>query len=162
MQSKHTQDVIVLIQGCRLSPRPDESRLMRMAADGLMTSHRLGYTVSYREPENTEVLTMLLVEGERVTMLKSGGQRGQMVFEKGRRYVSYVDTADGTFTVGVTASRVVTDMNESGGRIEMVYGVEVGGDITEENHMQIEIHAASGAWPTVPEGLVVYKDEYLN
>ena len=162
MPRSRKQDVIVSIQGCRLSHGPGESCLVDMTIDGSMTSHRQGYTVSYREPDGGGALTMLLVEGERVTLLRGGGRSGHMVFEKGRRYVSYTDTAEGAVTVGVTASHVAARMSESGGHIEMIYGVEVGGDVTEESHMQIDIHTASGAWPAVPEGITVYRDGYVN
>jgi uncharacterized beta-barrel protein YwiB (DUF1934 family) len=123
-----------------------------------------GYTVSYREPYDPEgdSLTTLLVEHSRVTMLRSGDINTQMVFEEGRRHVSYYDSADGPTTVGVTASRVETDIGLEGGRIAVNYGVEIAGSIAEESFVHIDIRAATGPWLTVPDGITIYKDEYIN
>jgi uncharacterized beta-barrel protein YwiB (DUF1934 family) len=85
-----------------------------------------------------------------------------MVFEEGRRHVSYYDTAEGPTTVGVTASRVETEIGLEGGRIEVNYGVEIAGSLAEESFVHIDIRAATGPWLTVPEGITVYKDEYIN
>jgi uncharacterized beta-barrel protein YwiB (DUF1934 family) len=159
MQTRQRKDVIVSVQGCCLAEKPQDSRFVDMTTDGSMVSHRHGYLLSYREPYETGDTTLLIEDG-RVTMLK--GDTTQMVFEEGRRHVSYRDTTDGALAVGVTASRVLAEVNDNGGHIEMVYGVEVAGSLTEENHLSIDIHAASGAWNSVPDGLTVYKDIYIN
>ncbi|MCL1807331.1 MAG: DUF1934 domain-containing protein [Oscillospiraceae bacterium] len=157
---QHKRDVIISIQGCRFNPQ--DSHMVDIVTDGLMTKHPQGYTVSYREPLNRSGETTLLVEGGRVTMLTSGEQNAQMVFEEGRRHVSYYDTDDGPVTVGVTASRVAAEIGAEGGRIEVDYGVEVSGNFTEESFVAIDIRAASGAWPAVPDGITVYRDTYIN
>lgn len=164
MRKNRKQDVVVSIQGCRFSPRPNDSHLVEVVTDGSMVAHPNGYTVSYREPfnENGDALTTLLVEGGRVTMLRSGVQSSQMVFEEGRRHVSYYDTAEGSMTVGVTASRVAAEIGETGGHIEVEYGIEIAGDIAEESHVTIDIRAASGSWTTIPDGITVYKDTFIN
>jgi uncharacterized beta-barrel protein YwiB (DUF1934 family) len=158
------KDVIVSIQGCRLSPNPQDSRFVDVVADGSMVYHPQGYTVSYREPfePDEESRTTLLVEDGRVTILQSGGLNSQMVFEEGRRHVSYCDTGEGPVTVGVTASRVEADIGFEGGRIEVDYGVEISGTLAEESFVHIDIRAASGSWLTVPDGITVYKDYFVN
>jgi uncharacterized beta-barrel protein YwiB (DUF1934 family) len=129
-----------------------------------MVRHPQGYTVSYREPFecDEDARTTLLVEDGRVTILQSGEQNSQMVFEEGRRHISYYDTAEGPVTMGVTASRVEADIGQEGGRIEVDYGVEIAGNLAEESFVHIDIRAASGTWLTVPEGLTVYKDYFIN
>ncbi len=159
MQTRQKKDVIVSIQGCCLSEKPQDSRFVDWTTDGSMVAHRHGYTVSYREPYE-EGETTLLIEDGRVTMLR--GQTTQMVFEEGRRHVSYHDTTEGSVTVGVTASHVLAEIGDGGGHIEVIYGVEIAGDLTEESHVSIDIHAASGAWNSVPEGLSIYRDTFIN
>ena len=158
------KDVIISIQGCRLSPNPQDSRFVDVVADGSMVHHPQGYTVSYREPfeRDEDARTTLLVENGRVTMLQSGERNSQMVFEEGRRHVSYCDTAEGPVTMGVTASRVEADIGHEGGRIEVDYGVEIAGNLAEESFVHIDIRAASGSWLTVPDGLTIYKDYFIN
>jgi uncharacterized beta-barrel protein YwiB (DUF1934 family) len=164
MPNPRKRDVVISIQGCRFSPNPQHSHLVDVVADGSMVRLPQGYTVSYREPfdHDGDSLTTLLVEGGRVTLLRSGTQNSQMVFEEGRRHVSYYDTADGPTTVGVTASRVETELGLDGGRIAVNYGVEIAGSLAEESFVHIDIRAATGSWLTVPEGLTVYKDEFIN
>ena len=158
------RDVVVSIQGCRFSPNPDDSHLVDVVTGGSMVAHPQGYTVSYQEPfaRGEDARTTLLVEGDRVTMLRSGARNSQMVFEEGRRHVSYYDTAEGPTAVGVTASRVAADMGQEGGRIEVDYGVEIAGNLAEESYVSIDIRAATGPWPAVPDGITVYKDAYIN
>jgi uncharacterized beta-barrel protein YwiB (DUF1934 family) len=161
MQARRKKDVIVSVQGCRLSPEPQDSCLVDWTTDGSMVAHRHGYMVSYREPyEDGD--TTLLIENGRVTMLRSGKRTTQMVFEEGCRHLSYQDTSEGSMTVGVTASRVTAEIGDEGGHIEMVYGVEIAGDFTEESHVSIDIHAASGTWNSIPDGLTIYRDMFIN
>jgi uncharacterized beta-barrel protein YwiB (DUF1934 family) len=164
MSKLRRRDVVITIQGCRFSPNPQNNHLVDIVTDGSMFRHPQGYTVSYREPFDREgdSMTTLLVENGRVTMLRSGSQNSQMVFEEGRRHVSYYDTADGPTTVGVTASRVETEIGQDGGRIEVNYGVEIAGSLAEESFVHIDIRAATGAWLSVPDGLTVYRDNYIN
>jgi uncharacterized beta-barrel protein YwiB (DUF1934 family) len=164
MSKPRKRDVIISIQGCRFSPDPQNNHLVDIVTDGSMVRLPQGYTVSYREPFGHDIdsLTTLLVETDRVTMLRSGSSNSQMVFEEGRRHVSYYDSADGPTTVGVTASRVETEMGQEGGRIEVNYGVEIAGSLAEESFVHIDIRAATGPWLTVPDGITVYKDEYIN
>jgi uncharacterized beta-barrel protein YwiB (DUF1934 family) len=164
MPKPRKRDVIISIQGCRFSPNPQLSNVVDVVAEGSMVRLPQGYTVSYREPFDREEdsLTTLLVEGERVTLLRSGSTNSQMVFEEGRRHVSYYDTAGGPAAVGVTASRVETEMGLDGGRIEVCYGVEIAGSLAEESFVLIDIRAATGSWLTVPEGITVFKDGYIN
>ncbi|MCL2003753.1 MAG: DUF1934 domain-containing protein [Oscillospiraceae bacterium] len=164
MTNPRRRDVIVTIQGCRLSPDPQNNHLVNVVTDGSMVRLPQGYTVSYREPfdYDEDSLTTLLVEGERVTMLRSGGVNTQMVFEEGRRHVSYYETAEGPAAVGVTASRVDTDFGQEGGRIEVDYGVEIAGSIAEESFVHIDVRAATGPWLTVPDGITVYRDDFVN
>jgi uncharacterized beta-barrel protein YwiB (DUF1934 family) len=160
----HKKDIIISIQGCRLSPDPNDSRMVDVVADGSMVRHPHGYTVSYREPfePDGDARTTLFVEDGRVTILQSGERNTQMVFEEGRRHVSYCDTAEGPVTVGVTASRVEASIGQEGGRIEVDYGLEIAGNLAEESFVHIDIRAASGSWHTVPDGITVYKDCFIN
>ncbi|MDR0293943.1 MAG: DUF1934 domain-containing protein [Oscillospiraceae bacterium] len=164
MPQQGKRDVIISIRGCRFSPDPNDSSLVDVVTDGSMVSHPHGYTVFFCEPfdGDGDARTTLLVEDGRVTMLRSGARNTQMVFEEGRRHVSYYDTEDGPVTVGVTASRVAAELGGEGGRIEVVYGLEIAGGIAEESHVSIDIHAASGPWAAVPEGITVYRDTFIN
>ncbi len=162
MQARLKKDVIVSIRGYSFSANPQDSHLIDVMTDGSMSFHRHGCTLSYREPYEEGGNTTLLIEDDRVTMLRSGEWVSQMVFEEGRRHVSYYDTSQGSWAVGVTASRVATDLGDDGGHIEVAYGVEIAGDIAEESHLSIDIHTASGAWNSVPDGLSVYRDYFIN
>jgi uncharacterized beta-barrel protein YwiB (DUF1934 family) len=155
------QDVIIAIQGCRFSPDPLDNHLVNVVTDGSMVRHPQGYTVSYREPFERGGDTLLLVEDGRVTMLRSV-DNSQMVFEEGKRHVSYVETDDGSTTVGVTASRVAAELGQEGGRIEVDYGIEIAGSLAEESYVHIDIRAATGQWSAVPEGISIYRDEFVN
>jgi uncharacterized beta-barrel protein YwiB (DUF1934 family) len=60
-----------------------------------------------------------------------------MVFEQGRRHISHYDTGEGPLTIGVSARRVRTALDDAGGRIEVDYELEIDEALTGENRIRV-------------------------
>lgn len=76
-----------------------------------------------------------------LTMMRSGAVRTAMVFEQKQRHMSVYETPFGTFSICVTARKVVNRLFEDG-TIELHYTTAVNGRQTELCRMQIKVVAA--------------------
>lgn len=159
------KNVIISIRGEQFDPEAGDSGLTQLVTDGQMDK-RGGITLlTYREGAETgaPTLTTLMVDGGSVTLLRSGDVNTQMVFEKGRRHVTYYDTAEGSLTVGVVARQVEARLTGQGGRIKMVYNVEIDNTLAGENHVTIDIRPTPGAGPPrKPQPGGIFYDRYIH
>lgn len=73
-----------------------------------------------------------------LTMLRSGTVRTAMVFEERRRHMSVYETPFVTFSVCVTARKVVNRLLEDG-TVELRYTTAVNGHQTELCHMTVRV-----------------------
>jgi uncharacterized beta-barrel protein YwiB (DUF1934 family) len=69
--------------------------------------------------------TIKITNDGKVTLMRFGSVNSQFVFEKGQKHLSYYDTTNGTFTVGVTANQINVNVNDSGGEIRVDYRLEI-------------------------------------
>ena len=103
-----TKDVIISILSSQdhLEGGPDEIRLM---STGTMTVTDRGCELRYEETEVTGMAgttTVILIEGVRVTLMRTGEVCSQMVFEEGRRHHSVYSTPYGNLEIGIVTSRL--------------------------------------------------------
>lgn len=87
------------------------------------------YTIIYKEesPENGESKTELRCEkGEKITVLRFGeGMTTNLILEKGIRHASCHATPYGTFSMGVVALEIDSDMDEKGGSLHFMYATDI-------------------------------------
>ncbi len=138
------KDVIISIQGMQHYEDADDSSVELVTA-GTLSGTPGDYTLSYRESELTGLdgtLTTFRVEGEKVTLFRMGEVVSQLVFEEGRRHVSLYSTPYGSLTIGVAARRVLADLSDTGGNIEIDFALEVDESVTGENLFKINVREA--------------------
>lgn len=137
---------------------------IELVTSGEMNRETDGYIVTYREAPGEglgDTTTTLMIEGPRVTLVRSGDVHTQMVFEQGRRHISYYDTAEGSVTVGVLATRVKSSLTERGGKIDLVYDVEIDNAVAGENHVVIDIREAGAPLRVNATDGVIF-DRFIN
>lgn len=87
------------------------------------------YTIVYTEesPENGESKTELRCEkGEKITVMRFGdGMTTNLILEKGIRHASCHATPYGTFSMGVVALELDSDMDENGGTLHFMYSTDI-------------------------------------
>ncbi len=76
-----------------------------------------------------------------VTMLRSGEANTQMIFEAGRRHISCYETEYGNLTVGVTAGKVLIDMNDNGGKLDIDYSLTINNVTKSRNRVVVRVRA---------------------
>lgn len=86
------------------------------------------YTIKYKEvdPEDNECVTTLRVEGGRcINVSRNGEISTHMIIETGVRNISHHITPYGTFSLGINAVAINSDINENGGTLYFRYTTDI-------------------------------------
>lgn len=83
--------------------------------------------LTYREGEGETIRTALRLEGDRVTLLRSGELGCSLVFTPGLRHDSTYRTPYGSFPISVTSRRVEPRCGEGEGELELEYDLDLAG-----------------------------------
>ena len=141
------KDVVISIKGMQQYEDTDPDTI-ELVTQGRLQREGESYTLSYQESEVTGLgvgtLTTIQVDGGQVTLMRAGEVNAQMVFQEGRRHLSMYTTPYGALAVGVNTRRLLADLNDHGGDIEIDYAVEVDHAIAGRNIFQIKVKEADG------------------
>ncbi len=89
-------------------------------------------------------ITSLEVEEERVVRLTTGKKEvySQMIMEKGVRHCSMrIDDREGPLSMGVSAKRIKSNMNEYGGKLEVDYSLEFNNFHAGDHSMIVSVYS---------------------
>lgn len=102
------------------------------------------YTLKYEESELTGMegtTTEITVTNEGIVSLsRSGTVNSNLIFEEGKRHLSYYDTKDGAFSIGVFASYVDTVLEQNYGEISITYAMDVDDKPIGENEIRVRFN----------------------
>ena len=102
------------------------------------------YTLKYEESELTGMdgtTTEITVSNNGVvSLVRSGTVNSNMIFEEGKRHLSYYDTNDGAFSIGVFASYVDTVLEQNYGEISITYAMDVDDKPIGENEIRVRFN----------------------
>jgi uncharacterized beta-barrel protein YwiB (DUF1934 family) len=135
------KDVIISISGVQAMVDAEREKVELVTA-GKFSRFNDGYALSYMESalvglEGTR--TTFQVEKDRITLVRAGSVNSQMVFEKGRKHFSLYETDFGAMTLAVSAKRVDSSLNDSGGEIDINYSIEIDHELAGENTFHIQV-----------------------
>ena len=135
------KDVIISIKGTQKYEHnaPD---VIELVTQGRLKEREGGYTLTYQESELTGLegtRTTIEVEEEQVTLLREGGVNSQMVFEEGRQHTSLYETPYGELSVDIQTSRLLHNLTERGGLMEIKYSIAVEHVVTGRNCFKIRV-----------------------
>ena len=102
--------------------------------------------ITYEESEMTGMkgtTTTLTVEGDKVTLMRTGSNNTQLIFEKGQRHVNCYETPYGSLSVGVRANNVQVSLGEEGGEISAKYELEVNNSVAGFNDFYMKFTPAT-------------------
>lgn len=130
------KDVLITVKGTQISQMEDENNEDRpeypneveLVTEGKYFKEENSYYVIYNESEMTgfegTTTTLKIADGV-VVLRRSGTVNSQIVFQEGHKHISYYDTAEGAFTIGVYANKVNINIDENGGKIFIDYLLEI-------------------------------------
>lgn len=133
--------VILSLRGCQtyLDQEPD---VIELVTEGTLSYRDGGWDIQYEETELTGlagVTTLFRVEPEKITLTRSGKLSSQMVFQLGVRHDSLYQMEFGALMITVCASRIMAQLDENGGFIDLVYNIEIEQSTAGEVDYHLEI-----------------------
>ncbi len=115
---------------------------LELVTEGRYYKKEGAYYITYNESEVTGMegtTTTLKIHDGVITLMRTGAVNAQFVFERGRKHLSYYDTAYGAFTVGVFTNDLNINIDENGGEIWVDYKLEIDNNKTGENDFYMQI-----------------------
>ncbi len=139
------ENAIISILGTNNGPdqRPDAP--VELITDGRFYKEGDAYVVAYQESELTGMTgttTTFHITRDKITLSRAGDVNTQMVFEKHRKHVSLMETPFGAITVGVCATKLTDNLNDSGGVATVVYDVEIDHEKAGTNSIVVSVKGA--------------------
>lgn len=133
--------VILSLRGCQ-TYLEQEPVVIELVTEGTLSYRDGGWDIQYEETELTGlagVTTQFRVEPERITLTRSGKLSSQMVFQLGVRHDSLYQMEFGALMITVCASRIMAQLDENGGFIDLVYNIEIEQSAAGEVDYHLEI-----------------------
>ncbi len=96
--------------------------------------------IRYTEPKgenDTEAKVTLKLDGNAVTLIRSGDAKSHFVFEKGKTHLSKYITPYGGFLIKVLAHRIKIENNERGGMVDLGYTLIINDNSPLENNFKL-------------------------
>ena len=118
-----------------------EANNVELTTEGELSVSADSYNLKYKESELTGMegtTTEITVENNGiVNLVRSGTVNSTLVVEEGKRHLSYYDTNDGAFSIGVFASYVDTVLERNYGEISITYAMDVDDKPIGENEIRV-------------------------
>lgn len=137
------KDVLIEIKG--IYHQEDDSDQVELLTTGSYYKKNGDYYIAYDESEATGFAgthTVLKVEdGSRVTLIRTGDTKSQLIIERGVRHQCHYDTGYGMMTIGVSGDRVNCALDDNGGHLEFSYSLDINTTLASENAVYINVRA---------------------
>ena len=108
-----------------LDQEPD---VIELVTEGTLEYCDGGWEICYEETELTGLLgvtTVFRIEPDRVILTRTGKLNSKMVFQKDVRHDSLYQMECGALMITVCAKRIMVQLDETGGIVDLVYGIEI-------------------------------------
>lgn len=138
------KDVIITIKGLQsFEDTGDDS--VELVTSGRFYEKNGNYYISYKESELTglgNTTTTVKVEKNKVTVIRFGDLETHMIFEEGKKHISYYDMGFGALTVGISTKSIDKTLSDLGGRMKIDYAMEINNAVAGESALCMDIRAA--------------------
>lgn len=134
-------NVTVSILSVRRLPDGGEERL-EQEGPGYLRRTGEGWALTYQEDADSglgDTRTTLRLEGERAVLLRTGEVSSRLAFRAGAEDTSLYETPYGALPMTVRTRRLVTELDERGGRVEIDYQMELGGAPAGEFRLRLTV-----------------------
>ena len=119
-----------------------EPEVIELVTEGELECSNGGWDLRYEESDLTGlrgVTTTFRIEPEKVTLKRTGSLKSEMVFQEGVSHNSLYEMEFGALMLTVRAQRVMFDLSEEGGMVDLIYGIEIEQNAAGEIDYHLEI-----------------------
>lgn len=110
---------------------------------GTLEKTNQGYRISYAESEATgfegSTTALETFGNSKVTMERSGAVTSNLIIEKNTKHHCVYGTPYGSFTVGVNAKDISSDLDDNGGRLDFHYVIDVNSSYLGDFEISVEV-----------------------
>lgn len=134
-------DVVISIRTVH-SCDTEEEDYLDFTTDGLYTYDGEVGCLSYLETEVTGMegtRTSVIVMPDQVVVDRDGMITSRMIFREGDKTSFLYNTPYGTATMNISTRRIVRDLDEHGGQVEIDYVVDMEHTIVTKNKFRLDI-----------------------
>lgn len=104
------------------------------------------YYISYEESELTGLegtRTTVKLDGETVSMVRTGTYPSELLFAKGQRHVGLYQTEFGALTISTHTAFLENSIGENGGDLSIDYTIEVDHSMVGRHHFHMNVSPSS-------------------
>lgn len=133
-------EVIIDIKSRQLSAENDDS--IELTTLGKLAEKDGKLMLSYEDSEtvqNSKVKTTIHIDGEKLTLLRSGALESRLVVEPGKRHRCFYNVPQGELMLGIFGKEVKNRLKSDGGYLKMKYNIDVNNDFLSENVIEINV-----------------------
>jgi len=139
------KNVIVSLVGLQIleGMEPD---LLELVTEGTYKKNGDAHFISFQESAMTGMegtTTTIEASGDMLTLVRNGSINSQFIFQQGKKHLSYYDTSNGAFTIGITARNVEIDIGEHSGNIRIGYEMAINDERRIFSDVVVEIRESS-------------------
>ena len=141
MSEELKKDVKISVSGTVLD-NGEKSEPMTFITDGRLYKKSGQYFLRYEESELTGLegtRTTIKADADTVSVIRTGKYPSQMFFTVGEKRMALYDTGFGGLTVVVNTKKIDNALSDSGGRIDVLYEVEVENTPAYLNRLQVKV-----------------------
>ena len=105
-----------------------EPDVIELVTDGILENTPNGWVITYEESALTGlegVSTSFLLEGDSVTLTRTGKLNSQMFFQEGVSHESLYEMEFGALMLTVCAALIRWDISFQGGNVDLQYKIEI-------------------------------------
>ena len=136
------KDVMIKIIGRQFVAGEEDS--VELTTTGSYYRRNSDYFIRYEESEATGykgAYTTVKVDGDgsRVTMLRSGPNRSQLIVEDGVRHQCCYDVGLGPMMIGISGEGVASTLTDGGGDLKFRYSMDIETAVASEHEVSINV-----------------------
>ena len=138
------KDVIITIKGLQSFEDTDNDSV-ELVTSGRFYEKNGTFYLSYKESELTglgNTTTTVKIEPSKVTVIRFGDLETHMIFEEGKKHISYYDMGFGALTVGISTKSIDKSFSDLGGRMKIDYAMEINNAVAGESALCMDIREA--------------------
>ena len=135
------QKVLVTVRGMQDYEDADAESI-ELTTAGTLYEMGAAYYLLYEEADGAglgKTKTTVKFEPDRVSVIRSGESTSHLVFEEGKKHISYYDMGFGSLCVGVSTHSLSKNIGMGGGEATICYSMEINNSLAGENQLSITV-----------------------
>lgn len=141
MVKKLKKDVWIKIKG--IQTVDGESDVTELYTQGSFYEKNGSYYIVYEESETTGYegcRTILKIDGEeKINMMRKGAVKTNLLIEKDARNIGYYGLPEGDLTIGVSAQKLQSRLDDNGGEVYFKYALDINSSHVSDNEIYVTV-----------------------